>query len=153
LSLVFHGHRFKWPFLLAIVQFPIIGVGFLRHFKMMVYSAASHLVDTVSTQLLPTVSIMCSHPELAATAAKAAAVSSRPSCPNSGGGSEASPCIPDWLQPKQPAHHHFTLGQPSAHGHEEERRPFCDFLRLKLVMEPDTFLLPNMLDFSARVAE
>jgi hypothetical protein len=104
LSLVFHGHRFEWPFLLAMVQFPIISLDFLRHFKLMVYSAASHLVDTVSTHLLPTVSRMCSHPELAATMAKAASVSSRLSCPNAGGGSEASPCIPDWLQPKRPAH-------------------------------------------------
>ena len=28
---VFHGHLFEWPILLARVQFPIIGVDFLRH--------------------------------------------------------------------------------------------------------------------------
>jgi hypothetical protein len=35
LSLVFHGRRFEWPFLPAKVQFPIIGVDFLRHFKLL----------------------------------------------------------------------------------------------------------------------
>ncbi len=56
LSLTFHGRLFVWPFLLAKVQFPIIGVDFLRHFKLLVDPAANRLVDTVSTQLLPTVS-------------------------------------------------------------------------------------------------
>jgi hypothetical protein len=36
---------------------------FLRHFKLLVDHAASRLVDTVSTQLLPTVSSIRSHPE------------------------------------------------------------------------------------------
>jgi hypothetical protein len=31
-------------------------------------------------------------------------------------------------------------------------RPCGDFRRLNLVTEPDTYPLPNMLDFSARVA-
>jgi len=31
-------------------------------------------------------------------------------------------------------------------------RPFGDFRLLNLVTEPDTYPLPNMLDFSARVA-
>jgi hypothetical protein len=35
-----------WPFLLAKVQFPIIGVDFLRHFKLLVDPAANPLVDT-----------------------------------------------------------------------------------------------------------
>jgi hypothetical protein len=43
LFLVFHGRRFEWPFLLARVQFPIIGVDFLRHFKLLVDPAASRL--------------------------------------------------------------------------------------------------------------
>jgi hypothetical protein len=67
LSLVFHGHRFEWPFLLARVQFPIIGVDFSRHFKLLVDPAVSRLVDTVSTQLLPTVSSVRSQPEPAET--------------------------------------------------------------------------------------
>jgi hypothetical protein len=37
LSLVFHGRRFEWPFLLAKVQLPIIGVDILRHFKLLVH--------------------------------------------------------------------------------------------------------------------
>jgi hypothetical protein len=70
LSLTFHGRLFVWLFLLAKVQFPIIGVDFLRHFKLLVDPAANRLVDTVSTQLLPTVS---SQPESAETSAMAAA--------------------------------------------------------------------------------
>jgi hypothetical protein len=73
LSLVFHGRRFEWPFLQARVQFPIIGVDFLRHFKLLVDPAASRLVDTVSTQLLPTVSSVRSQPEPVETSAMAAA--------------------------------------------------------------------------------
>ncbi len=69
----FHGRRFEWPFLLAKVQFPIIGVDFLRHFKLLVDPVANRLVDTVSTQLLPAVSSVRSQPEPAETSAMAAA--------------------------------------------------------------------------------
>jgi hypothetical protein len=46
------------------------------------------------------------------------------------------------------------MGQPSTHGDEEGRtwRPCGDFRCLNLVTEPNTYPLPNMLDFSARVA-
>jgi hypothetical protein len=64
---------FVWPFLLAKVQFPIIGVDFLRHFKLLVDPAANRLVYTVSTQLLPTVSSVRSQPEPAEISATAAA--------------------------------------------------------------------------------
>ncbi len=73
LTLSFHGRLFVWPFLLAKVQFPIIGVDFLRHFKLLVDPAENRLVDTVSTQLLPTVSSVRSQPEPAETSATAAA--------------------------------------------------------------------------------
>ncbi len=46
LSLTLHGRLFVWQFLLAKVQFPIIGVDFLRHFKLLVDPAANPLVDT-----------------------------------------------------------------------------------------------------------
>ena len=72
MALIFHGRRFEWPFLLAKVQFPIIGVDFLRHFKLLVDPAAGRLVDTVSTQHLPTVSCVRSQPDPVATAATAA---------------------------------------------------------------------------------
>ncbi len=71
LSLTFHRCLFVWPFLLAMVQFPIIGVDFLRHFKLLVDPAANRLVDTISTQLLPTVSSVRSQPEPAETSAMA----------------------------------------------------------------------------------
>ncbi len=73
LSLTFHGRLFGWSFLLAKVQFPITGVDFLRHFKLLVDPAANHLVDTVSTQLLLTISSVRSKPEPAKTSAMAAA--------------------------------------------------------------------------------
>jgi hypothetical protein len=73
LSLTFHGCLFVWSFLLAKVQFPIIGVDFLRHFKLLVDPAANRLVDTICTQLLPTVSSVRSQPEPDETSAMAAA--------------------------------------------------------------------------------
>jgi len=41
MALIFHGRIFEWPFLLAKVQFPIIGVDFLRHFRLLVDPAAA----------------------------------------------------------------------------------------------------------------
>jgi hypothetical protein len=49
-DLIFNGHRFAWTFLLADVQFPIIGVDFLRHFCLLVDITADRLVDTASSQ-------------------------------------------------------------------------------------------------------
>jgi hypothetical protein len=46
MSLSFHGCQFKWTFLLADVQLPIIGVAFLRHFCIVVDLVASQLLDT-----------------------------------------------------------------------------------------------------------
>jgi hypothetical protein len=43
--LSFGGQSFSWSFLLAAVQFPIIGVYFLRHFGLLVDPAANQLVD------------------------------------------------------------------------------------------------------------
>jgi hypothetical protein len=43
--LSFGGQSFSWSFLLAAVQFPIIGVDFLRHFGLLVDPAANQLVD------------------------------------------------------------------------------------------------------------
>jgi hypothetical protein len=55
-DLIFNSRRFAWPFLLADVQFPIIGVNFLRHFCLLVDIAAGLLVDTVSSQSFPIIS-------------------------------------------------------------------------------------------------
>jgi hypothetical protein len=54
--LIFNGRRFAWIFLLADVQLPIIGVDFLRHFRLLVDIAADHLVDTASSQSFPIIS-------------------------------------------------------------------------------------------------
>jgi hypothetical protein len=52
------GHRcFVWYFLLAAVKFPIIGVDFLRHFRLLIAPAGNKLVDSVT------------HEDIAATAA------------------------------------------------------------------------------------
>jgi hypothetical protein len=40
------GHRFTWTFLLAKVEFPILGADFLKHFNLMVDLLASQLLDT-----------------------------------------------------------------------------------------------------------
>ena len=245
LSLSFHGRLFVWPFLLAKVQFPIIGVDFLRHFKLLVDPAANRLVDTVSTQLLPTVSSVRSQPEPAETSAAAAAtpvgrpaasqvhatdpaLASQPGCSQSGQPARAVTAVAadqPTARPRFIALPPGSLGSvildefpevanaskvlpPSSHGVEHfistkgppiaskfwrldaeklqaakaefeqlERegivqrstspwasplhmvmkkdgswRPCGDFRRLNLVTEPDTYPLPNMLDFSARVA-
>jgi hypothetical protein len=52
-DLIFNGHRFAWVFLLAYVQFPIIGVDFLR---LLVDIVAGRLVDTASSQSFPIIS-------------------------------------------------------------------------------------------------
>jgi hypothetical protein len=41
LTLSFHGKTFTWTFLLAAVQFPILGVDFLRHYKFLRGEAAT----------------------------------------------------------------------------------------------------------------
>jgi hypothetical protein len=43
LELSFNGRRFQWTFLLAAVQFPILGIDFLRHFCLLVDPAAGSL--------------------------------------------------------------------------------------------------------------
>jgi hypothetical protein len=44
IELSFHGRLFRWTFLLAAVQFPILGVDFLHHFKLLVDPAANRLI-------------------------------------------------------------------------------------------------------------
>jgi len=63
-NLSFQGRKFSWTFLLAAVSFPIIGVDFLRHFKLMVDPAANALVDKCSRESFATISSLA-----AATAA------------------------------------------------------------------------------------
>ncbi|MFN9909164.1 MAG: hypothetical protein ACK56F_24100, partial [bacterium] len=55
-DLSFQGRRFSWTFLLAAVSFPIIGIDFLRHFKLMVDPAANALVDKCSRESFATIS-------------------------------------------------------------------------------------------------
>ncbi len=245
LSLTFHGRFFVWPFLLAKVQFPIIGVDFLRHFKLLVDPAANRLVDTISTQLLPTVSSVRSQPEPAETSAMAAAtpvgrpatsqihvtdpvLASQPGCSQSSQPARAVTAVAADQPPARPRFIALPPGSlgsvildefpevanaskvlpPSSHGVEHfistkgppiaskfrrldaeklqvskaefeqleqegivqrstspwasplhmvmkkdgSWRPCGDFRCLNLVTEPDTYPLPNMLDFSARVA-
>ncbi len=46
LTLSFNKKQYKWIFLLAEVQFPILGIDLLRHFSLMVDAAAGQLIDT-----------------------------------------------------------------------------------------------------------
>jgi hypothetical protein len=48
--LSFNGKVFLWPFLLVTVQFPILGVDFLRHFGLLVDPAGDRLVDRLTGQ-------------------------------------------------------------------------------------------------------
>jgi nitrate reductase NapE component len=45
---VLQREEFSWPFLLAAVQFPIIGVDFLRHYGLLVDPAGNRLVDCLT---------------------------------------------------------------------------------------------------------
>jgi hypothetical protein len=45
MQLQFHGRPFSWPFLLAAVDFPIIGVDFLKQHSLMVDPANNSLVN------------------------------------------------------------------------------------------------------------
>jgi hypothetical protein len=56
LSLLFGGRRFEWTFLLAAVTFPIIGVDFLRYFRLLVDPAANRLVDPHTSEAITAVS-------------------------------------------------------------------------------------------------
>jgi hypothetical protein len=56
LQLSFNGLHFSWDFLLAEVEFPILGVDFLRHHKLAVDAAAGHLLHTEALQRLGTAS-------------------------------------------------------------------------------------------------
>ena len=54
LSLLIGGKTFSWPFLLAAVRFPIIGVDFLRHFNLLIDPAGNQLVDKTSLRVFST---------------------------------------------------------------------------------------------------
>jgi hypothetical protein len=55
IELSFHGRLFHWTFLLVAVQFQILGVDFLCHFKLLVDPAANRLIDTSSFRTFATV--------------------------------------------------------------------------------------------------
>jgi hypothetical protein len=217
MDLLFHGRRFGWTLLLADVQFPIIGVDFLRHFHLMVDPAANRLVDKRSSQELSTISSIASGvagvkapPRSPATARQAATcgqdssqdgllfVSAIPGPERFQRIVAQFPQVVN-LQKSLPSpttgveHHIVTKGPPvSARFQrldaeklaaakaeflqlEKEgivrrsasswasplhmvRKPdgswrSCgDYRRLNLVMEPDAYPLPNMMDFTTRVA-
>jgi hypothetical protein len=52
-EVVFSGRRFRWLFLLAQVDFAILGADFLKHFGLVVDLAAGRLLDTVTLQCFP----------------------------------------------------------------------------------------------------
>jgi hypothetical protein len=217
MDLLFHGRRFRWTLLLADVQFPIIGVDFLRHFHLMVDPAANRLVDKRSSQELSTISSIASGvagvkvpPRSPATTGQAATCGQDVSQD----GLLFTSAIPGPeqfrrivaqfpkvvnLQKSLPApttgveHHIVTRGPPvsarfrrldaeklaaaKAEFLQLEKegivrrsaspwasplhmvrkpdgswRPCGDYRRLNLVMEPDSYPLPNMMDFTTRVA-
>jgi hypothetical protein len=52
LPVQFSGRCFTWTFLLAKVEFPILGADFLKHFNLIVDLAASQLLATYTVSLL-----------------------------------------------------------------------------------------------------
>ncbi len=56
LALAFSGQRFSWDFLLAEVKYPILGMDFLRHYKLAMYVAAGQLVNMETMARLSTAS-------------------------------------------------------------------------------------------------
>jgi hypothetical protein len=223
LSVRFGRRQFTWTFLLAGVNFPIIGIDFLQHFHLLVDPSGRRLVDSRWRQVAaltsgddtplspPAGSATCGTvladtsvgPPLAAEV-KVPSGSSAAAWQASTGSrrplqQELEEMFPEVFNASQvlPAathhlHHLVTSGPPIASkfrqldGHKlaaakrefnkMERegivrrstsswssplhmvqkpdgswRPCGDFRRLNLVTEPDTYPLPNMLDFAARV--
>ena len=52
-TLSLNGKLYTWIFLLAEVEFPILGVDFLKHFHLMVDARAGQLVDTRTMFIIP----------------------------------------------------------------------------------------------------
>jgi hypothetical protein len=44
IQLILDGVHYSWPFFLANVRYPILGIDFLRHFELMVDAAGGRLV-------------------------------------------------------------------------------------------------------------
>ncbi len=76
------------------MKFPIIGVDFLRHFKLSVNPAAACLVDTASSQSFATVSAVAAVPSPPAAPLNADAA---PKPPAAAAGPEHPPLSPEWL--------------------------------------------------------
>jgi hypothetical protein len=66
-QLEFGRRRFVWDFLLAAVSFPIIGVDFLKHFKLLVDPANSRLLSSEDFPPSPALPVAAA-PQLAAAA-------------------------------------------------------------------------------------
>ncbi len=74
-SSVLLQQAFSWSFLLAAVQFPIIGVDFLCHFGLLVDLAATQLVDQRKPQVFKSSTLLS---RAASSPASVSAVTSRP---------------------------------------------------------------------------
>jgi hypothetical protein len=53
MAVSFGGEKYTWSFLLAVVQFPIFGVDFLRANSLIVDAAAGHLIHSKSLRQIP----------------------------------------------------------------------------------------------------
>ncbi len=83
-ELSFNNKKFKWPLLLAAVKFPILGVDFLRHHRLLVDPAANCLVSAASAAVAAVVSTMLPPHQPTACAASARAAIARTSQHRSG---------------------------------------------------------------------
>ena len=114
ISLQFNNKKFTWSFLLAAVSFPIIGVDFLRHFKLLIDPAANRLVDTATCQAFTTVSSLATP---AATAVAAAATP--PSTPVISHSHRSSATVTGH-QPQSPVISHSHRSAAAVTGHQPQ---------------------------------
>jgi hypothetical protein len=50
MAVEFFGRHFEWTFLLAMVNFAILGAEFVKHFNIVVDLAANQILDAISLQ-------------------------------------------------------------------------------------------------------
>ncbi len=87
-ELSFDNKKCKWPLLLAAVKFPILGVDFLRHHRLLVDPAANCSVSAASAAVAAVVSTMLPPQQPTSCAATAGAATAGPA---SAGAASAGP--------------------------------------------------------------
>jgi hypothetical protein len=117
LELSFSGRRFQWTFLLAAVQFPILGIDFLRNFRLLVDPAVGSLLFSH-----PSSSLQVAAAAVKAPPGSAAAVPQVATCGPPSSFQSLLESFPDVVNPSKKlpvtshgvCHHIVTTGPPVA---------------------------------------